>query len=153
MIRKPQKNDIKTIQAILTQWTEVEEVEKYVARITNEIDGIIEYNTRFWVYEDEGNVVGIAGLSDPLPKVISFSKGKKAIELKILYIDNLCRGKGIGKQLMAYLEELARDEKCDEMVVRSAKRYVDTAYGFYEKLGYKILGYVDNEMAVFGKKI
>lgn len=153
MIRKPIKADIEVIRDILTQWTEVEEVEKYVARITNEIDGIIEYNTRFWVYEDEGNVVGVAGLSDPLPKVMSFSKGKKPIELKILYVDYKRRGKGVGKRLMVYLENLAKNEQCDEMIIRSAKRYEDTAYGFYQKLDYKILGYVDDQMAVFGKML
>ncbi len=151
MIRKPIKDDILKISEILTQWTDKEEVDKYLERIKNEIDGVIEFNTRFWVYDEEGVVVGVAGLSDPLPKVIALSKGKKPVELKILYIDNTYRGKGIGKKLMVYLEKLSKDEHSVEMIIRSAKRYKDTAYGFYQKLGYKILGYVDDEMAVFGK--
>ena len=41
-IRKPKLDNIKTIDKILTQWTELDEVSKYVERIKKETEGIIE---------------------------------------------------------------------------------------------------------------
>ena len=38
-------------------------------------------------------------------------------------------------------------------MIRSSERYKDTAYGFYEKMGYKNIGLTNNNMAVFNKEL
>ncbi len=152
-IRKPQKNDIEAIKKILSQWTEAEEVEKYAERILNELNNKIEFNTRFWVITDNDIPIGIGGISDPLPKVKHLSKGNNPIEIKILYLDNNSRGKGAGKKLLQFIENILSKGNYDEIIVRSAERYKDTAYGFYEKFGYKLVDYIDNNMAVFTKNL
>ena len=48
-IDKPKLTDLKEIKKILTQWTEKEEVIKYLQRIKNEIEGTTEFNMHFWV--------------------------------------------------------------------------------------------------------
>jgi len=153
IFRKPQFKDLKKIRSVLEQWTDQEEVDKYCQRITNEINGIIEYNTHFWVGEWQNEVVGVAGTSDILPKTKEYSQGNNPIDLKILYLDNNIRGHGFGKDFLDFLENEAIKTSHDEMIIRTAKRYKDTAWGFYQKMGYELVGYIDDGTAVFRKSI
>ncbi len=152
-ITKPKIEDLDKIFAILLQWTDREEAEKYVNRIKNEINGIKEFNMSFWVIKKDDEVAGVGGLSDILPSIKSFSKTENPCELKILYLDNKFRGQGFGKILLNSLEKKAKENKYTELMIRSAERYKDTAYGFYEKMGYKNIGLTDNNMAVFNKEL
>ncbi len=81
-IEKPKKEDLPGIENILNQWTEKEEVDKYLNRIANEINGQTEFNMQFWITKDDSGVLGIIGLSDLLPKVIPYTKTSKPAELK-----------------------------------------------------------------------
>ena len=44
--------------------------------------------------------------------------------------------------MKARKQERAKMAKYGELVARSNIRYKDTAYGFYEKMGYKNVGYL-----------
>jgi GNAT superfamily N-acetyltransferase len=158
LIIKPDHIDLPQIQNILSQWTEKEEVDKYVKRIENEIKGITEFNMHFWVAKENQKVLGVIGLNDPLPKSLSFAKTSKPGEIKILYVDKREQGKGIGKSLVSFVESEAKKAGYEELLIRSAKRYENTAWGFYQKMGYKMVGKIagseDGEMMqVFEKKI
>lgn len=150
-ICKPSNLDIKSIKEILSQWTDLEEVEKYTARIQDEIKGRSQFSMQFWVINDEDIVVGVAGLANILPKIKQFSKTGNPCEIKILYLDKNQRGKGYGKSFIDFLENKAVEQGRTEILVRSATLYKDTAWGFYEKFGYKRCGTVDRDMAVFRK--
>lgn len=152
-ITKPKIEDLDKIFEILLQWTEKEEALEYTERIKNEIHGITEFNMSFWIIKKDEEVVGVGGLSDILPSIKIFSKTENPCELKILYLDNKFRDQGFGKILLNFLEEKARENKCTELMLRSAERYKDTAYGFYEKMGYKNVGITDNNMVVFNKEL
>lgn len=139
-IEKPIAEDLDSINKILKEWTDEEEAEKYIERIGNEITGKIEFNSRFWVAKEEGNVLGITGLSDPLPKALKFAKTDKPVEIKILYVDGSAQGKGVGKTLIDFIEEEAKHDGYKEIIVRSAMRYKTSAWGFYKKMGYSEVG-------------
>ena len=149
IIRKPKIEDLDKIGQILKQWTDQEEVEKYLFRIKSEIDGYTEYSMNFWVGEDNGTIICISGLSNPLPIILSLAKSKNPGEIKIFYVDNNHRGKGIGRQMINFLEEEAKNQGYAELFVRSAERYKDTGHGFYEKMKYEFLGRTENNMAIF----
>ena len=151
LIEKPKIEDLKIIRYILEQWTEPEEVEKYLSRIESEINGSTEYSMNFFVVKDQELVIGVGGLAKPLPIVLPLAKTNNPGEIKILYIDNNHCGKGIGKQVINYLELEARNQGYKELFVRSAERYKDTAYGFYEKMGYEQVYKLENNMSVFYK--
>ncbi len=153
VIRKAWKKDLERVRQILSQWVDEEETEKYVKRVKDGMSGKSEYGMRFWVVEDEDQVVGVCGLADPLPITLKYSKGKKPIEIKILYLDETKRGKGLGKFAIDRMETEARRVGHDEMLVRSGEQFKDTAYGFYQKMGYKLVGKLENNMAVFKKRI
>lgn len=153
IISKPITQDLKHIQGILTQWTPPDEVDKYKTRIQDEINGKTEYGMQFWVIKDNDNVAGVGGIADILPKIKAFSHTHNPGEIKILYLDQNQRGKGYGKLLLEFLEQKSREQGRQEILIRSSTLYKDTAWGFYEKYGYKRCGVIDNDMAVFRKNI
>lgn len=152
-IIKPKIEDLERIKEILTEWTDLEEVSKYTTRIVNEINGNTEFGMSFWIIKKDGEIIGVGGLSDILPSIKSFSKTDNPGELKILYLDNKFRRQGFGGTLSKFLEEKARESDYTELLVRSAEIYKDTAYGFYLKMGYKMIGLTENNMAIFAKQL
>lgn len=153
LIKKPKIEDLKIIRSVLEQWTESEEVEKYLSRIESEINGSTEYSMNFFVVKDQELVIGVGGLAKPLPIVLPLAKTSNPGEIKILYIDNSYRGKGVGKQMINYLELEARNQGYLELFVRSAERYKNTAYNFYKNMGYEEIYKLENNMSVFYKII
>lgn len=150
-ISKPQSSDLSAIKSILSQWNDPEEVGKYLSRITGEINGTVQFNQHFWIIKFENQVAGVGGLADPLPKTLPFATTSKPGEIKILYLDNLYRGRGLGKHLLAFLETEAKNYGYTEILIRTAKRYKTTAWDFYQHQNYKLVGHLDDSMAVFQK--
>ncbi|HUU50250.1 MAG TPA: GNAT family N-acetyltransferase, partial [Nitrospinota bacterium] len=136
IVQKPEIEDLKKIHKILIQWTEKREADKYLKRISDEVNGQTKFNMQFWVAREKNQVFGVIGLADPLPKILPLATTKKPGEVKILYVNDKNQGKGIGKKLTLFLEEEAKKQGYQEMIVRSAERYKDTAWGFYDKMGY-----------------
>ncbi len=60
----------------------------------------------------------------------------QTLQIRQMAVQNNLQGKGIGASLMSFIENLARDKgyKCLMMHARN------TAIGFYEKFGYKVMG-------------
>jgi len=56
--------------------------------------------------------------------------------LRQMAVLNTLQGKGIGRALMAFAENIARDKRFGKIAMHARK----TATGFYEKLGYEIVG-------------
>ncbi len=63
-------------------------------------------------------------------------KNNQMLQIRQMAVQNNLQGKGIGASLMSFIENLARDKgyKCLMMHARN------TAIGFYEKFGYKVIG-------------
>jgi len=60
----------------------------------------------------------------------------KAVRLRQMAVKTGLQGKGIGRVLMQFAENLARDRGNKKIVMHARK----TAVGFYEKLGYRAVG-------------
>ena len=60
----------------------------------------------------------------------------KTIRLRQMAVPNNMQGKGIGRALMIFAENIARDLGYKTLIMHARK----TATGFYEKLGYAISG-------------
>ena len=65
-------------------------------------------------------------------------KENEAIILRQMAVKNDLQGKGIGRALMNFAENIARDMGYKEMTMYARK----SVAGFYEKLGYTIIGEV-----------
>ncbi|HJU46324.1 MAG TPA: GNAT family N-acetyltransferase [Chitinophagaceae bacterium] len=64
--------------------------------------------------------------------------------LRQMAVLNTLRGKGVGKALMVFAENIARDRGFKKMTMHARA----TALGFYEKLGYMITGDVFEEITI-----
>jgi ribosomal protein S18 acetylase RimI-like enzyme len=58
------------------------------------------------------------------------------VRLRQMAVLNTLQGKGIGRALMQFAENIARDRGFSTITMHARK----TATGFYEKLGYRVIG-------------
>jgi predicted GNAT family N-acyltransferase len=63
-------------------------------------------------------------------------KDKYMVQLRQMAVISGLQGKGIGRVLMQFAENIARDRGYKKLMMHARK----TAMGFYEKLGYKKVG-------------
>jgi predicted GNAT family N-acyltransferase len=67
-----------------------------------------------------------------------------SIRLRQMAVLNNLQGKGIGRALMIFAENIARDRGFKKITMHARK----TATGFYEKLGYKAVGEQFEEVTI-----
>jgi ribosomal protein S18 acetylase RimI-like enzyme len=60
----------------------------------------------------------------------------ETIRLRQMAVSNNLQGKGIGRALMVFSENIARDRRYRKLIMHARK----TALGFYRKLGYQVSG-------------
>ncbi|MGQ0615189.1 MAG: GNAT family N-acetyltransferase [Planctomycetaceae bacterium] len=80
---------------------------------------------RFWVAEEAGQVVGCAACSI----------ASERVEVKKVYLDRAYRGRGLGRRLIALVEEAAATAGVELLELWSDTRFL-TAHAVYERLGY-----------------
>jgi putative acetyltransferase len=80
---------------------------------------------RFWVVEEEGEVLGCAACAIDLP----------VVEMKKIYLDARLRGGGWGRRLIEAVEAVAKELRADRIEAWSDTRF-ETAHAVYEHLGY-----------------
>lgn len=68
----------------------------------------------------------------------------KTVRLRQMAVKNDLQGKGIGKALMQFAENLARDRGFKRLTMHARKH----AIGFYEKMGYNIEGEEFEEITI-----
>lgn len=61
---------------------------------------------------------------------------KDSVRLRQMAVQNNLQGKGIGASMMNFAENIARDYGYKKLIMHARK----TAIGFYEKLGYSVVG-------------
>jgi predicted GNAT family N-acyltransferase len=76
---------------------------------------------------DDGRILGCCILRN---------EGNGTIRLRQMAVRNNQQGKGVGQQIMRFAETVARDKGYRKLTMHAR----DTAIGFYEKQGYKVIG-------------
>jgi len=71
-------------------------------------------------------------------------ENEKTVRLRQMAVLNDLQGKGIGKALMQFAENLARDRGYKRITMHARKN----ALGFYEKMGYKKIGKEFEEITI-----
>jgi len=142
-------SDLKNIKSVLGYWLTAEEVEHYLPYIKNSIYGekmAIQYDSHYFVISsDKNKIIGVIGYRKPIPKVKKYACTKNPVELNMLYLRPNWRGKGVGRHGLAYLEEQVLIKGYGEILVRSADRFKDTAWGFYDHHDFKRMGKIKEE--------
>jgi predicted GNAT family N-acyltransferase len=88
--------------------------------------------------EKEKNNLLIAAYDDDkmLACCMLVEEEPQTVRLRQMAVMNDLQGKGIGKALMQFAENLARDRGYQKITMHARKN----AAGFYEKMGYQIIG-------------
>lgn len=154
-IRTTSMEDLPAVKKILSAWLSSEEVIHYLGFIEDSIAHATEsliYDSNYLVAETKDNeIVGVLGYRKPIPKIIQFTSTENPAELNMLYVSPEKRGgHGIGTALVNEMEKNLKTKKYTEIVIRSAKRFEEVGWGFYDKLpGFKRVGLMqqtsDNE--------
>jgi predicted GNAT family N-acyltransferase len=84
---------------------------------------------------EDGTILGCCMLVEENPNVA---------KLRQMAVLNALQGKGIGRALMQFAENLARDHGYRSLTMHARKH----AIGFYEKMGYKVRGEQFTEVSI-----
>ncbi|HNJ28985.1 MAG TPA: GNAT family N-acetyltransferase [Ferruginibacter sp.] len=86
--------------------------------------------------EKEDILIGAFDDDDLLACCLLTRSDNNSVRLRQMAVQNNLQGKGIGASMMNFAETVARDKGFKKMVMHARK----TALGFYEKLGYSVVG-------------
>ena len=86
--------------------------------------------------EKDNMLIGAFEDDDMLGCCMLVEENPETVRLRQMAVLNDLQGKGIGRALMNFAENLARDRGYKMMSMHARKN----AVGFYEKMGYKIAG-------------
>lgn len=86
--------------------------------------------------EKEDILIGAFDDDEMLACCLLTKMDEKCLRLRQMAVQNNLQGKGIGASMMNFAEIVARDKGYKKLIMHARK----TVLGFYEKLGYKVVG-------------
>ncbi|MGQ4648428.1 GNAT family N-acetyltransferase [Lyngbya aestuarii] len=89
----------------------------------------LDQGGEFWVIEQQGKLVGTAAYYPS-------KRGKKAVEIRKMYLLPIARGKGLGKYLLQQLEQTITQRGFQEVWIETAS-VLKQAVQLYESSGYQ----------------
>ena len=130
MIRKCDDNDFETIYQIINEAAQVYKgiipadrwKEPYMPR--DELKHEIEAEVRFWVYEEDGEPLGVMGIQDVLEVTL----------IRHAYVRTAQQNKGIGGKLLSHLRTLT-----SRPILLGTWADATWAIRFYEKHGFHLV--------------
>jgi putative acetyltransferase len=87
----------------------------------------------FWVIEENGTIIGTSAY---YPCMVEENSGEKAVEIRKMYLHSKVRGQGLGKYLLAQLEQAIFDRGYREIRIETAS-VLAAAVKLYESSGYQ----------------
>ena len=86
--------------------------------------------------EKEDILIGAFDDDEMLACCLLTKMDNKCLKLRQMAVQNNLQGKGIGASMMNFAELISRDKGYKKLIMHAR----ETAVGFYEKLGYKVVG-------------
>jgi ribosomal protein S18 acetylase RimI-like enzyme len=101
-------------------------------------NSIKDVNSLNYVYEENGDIIGLLMVTKKSNNSMSITKKKKTTYfIEDIVVDNNYRRKGIGKKLYNYLQDMAIKENIDAIEL-NVWAFNDSAINFYESLGMSV---------------
>ncbi len=94
--------------------------------------------------EKENMMIGAFEDEDILGCCMLVEENSRTIRLRQMAVLNNLQGKGIGRAIMNFAENIARDRGYKVLSMHARKN----AIGFYEKMGYKVVGEEFQEVTI-----
>jgi N-acetylglutamate synthase-like GNAT family acetyltransferase len=134
-VRNYDRKDEVDVKKIFTKyWTD----NTFLNELAKELDG---ERCRFYVVEDDVEIVGVAGLRKAPPHLSDHADTNNPIELYI--IASKYQGRGIGNTLVQRIVADMKGTEFTEMVCYSPETH-DSSWKFYEKLEFKKHGIIND---------
>lgn len=127
-------------QIFALYWTDPEFLKKLSDKLDMCVDQTQKYidkKYRFFVAEENGEIIGIAGLRKAPDHMRLYAKTEKPAEFYVLA--SKYKGRGIGKALRLKRIEEAKKLGFTEIVLYSPNSHKDS-WGFHDKLGFERVG-------------
>mgnify|MGYP003489013360 FL=1 len=96
----------------------------------------LSFTTKKKKKKKEDILIGAFDEEEMLACCMLTKSGHNSVRLRQMAVQNNLQGKGIGASMMNFAEILARDKGYKKLIMHAR----ETAVGFYEKLGYKVVG-------------
>jgi GNAT superfamily N-acetyltransferase len=126
------KSDIQRLFGILTG-SEISESD-----LINRLDFINNSSIdSLYVYDLNDTVIGLLGFRIRE----NIEENTRYGEISVIVVDSDCQKQGIGKQLIEFAEQLAKDMDCKGTWLVSGFGREEKAHQFYKSLGYVSTGY------------
>jgi len=135
MIREFEYKDMSDIQRLFGILTDTEISE---SDLINRLDFINNSSIDFlYVYDLNGSVIGLLGFRIRE----NIEENSRYGEISVIVVDLNYQKQGIGKQLIEFAEQLAKDFNCKGTWLVSGFGREEKAHQFYKSLGYVSTGY------------
>ena len=137
------KKDLNVVSNILLDWLSKEETDYYVKAIRGIVSDSSNptLDSHYYIALLGGEIVGVAGFRELNPKLFKFAFTKKPAELCMLYVSKKhYRKQGIGTTLLNFVITQVKKRNYKELMVRSAEKFIDTGWGFYDRMGFDRVG-------------
>lgn len=147
-IRELRESDLESLKPILETWVRSRNTGELIpGEVVEDLQRMREScqvgnDMTYFVAEEGGVVIGVIGMKPPSERMREFSTTGRPIELVNAYVAKDHRaGRGVGRALIAKLEEEARGRGYTEIILNSGPRYEHTGWIFYDKLtGFERIG-------------
>ena len=153
-IRNFEKKDENEVKAIFSlYWTDPEFLKELADELLLHLNDQTSKDQKFFVAEERGEVLGIAGLKKIPDYLKSFSVTTDPVELYIIAVKD--KGRGIGKQLKSKLIEEAKNNGFSEILLFSPNTH-NESWPFHDTLGFERVGEVippEDEVGQVWRKI
>ena len=141
IIRDFKKEDLKEVETIFAiYWTDPKFLKRLSLKLKMAIDNSPEYvqkKYRFFVAEENGEIVGIAGFRSASEYMKRYAKTSNPVEFYVLA--SKYKNKGIGEALRLKRIKEAKKLGFTEAVLYSPDSHKDS-WGFHDRLGFDRVG-------------
>jgi N-acetylglutamate synthase-like GNAT family acetyltransferase len=133
IIRELHKNDISAVKDIYEMYWSGDFKDNLVKRLNGYIENypdIIQQSFKYFVTENDGEVIGIAGYRNTPEHMMEFTSTERPAELYIIAVKN--KGEGLGKTLIEKVKDGLKESKYTEVVLYSGETHKES-WGFYDQ--------------------
>lgn len=148
VIQSPAITDLERISQIYSEYyvdeegkIDPEEIKYFTELIEKSIKETSSDATEsYLVARKQNEIQGIAGYRNVIKKFLPYTVTPNPLEVYVLFVEKNHSRQGIGKELIEYIKTIAIKKGYTELVVRSASKFRDSGWKFYEKLGFQEVG-------------
>lgn len=148
-VRLLKESDIEVVRIILETWIRNSQTREIIHEEVSEVLSNMAKSVRhenkktYFVAEEHNQAIGIMGVVLPEADILAFGQTDQPIELVNAFVaKDHHGGRGVGRALVARIEEEMHHLGYTEMILSSGPRYKESGWGFYDAIGFVRCGVI-----------